>query len=271
MKKLIDRFINIVKNLIRKIFKETVHEKTPTDEVLDDNIKKLKEYVKCIEPLIDHIVKEKIKRFFKYGWKSRIIKIIKYALVLSLIYFAIFRVIEPIIVMVYPKKVEPEAQKQFAPDSSMTIEKFLLSIQYTESRHIAIANRKGSEYWGLYQMGNIARRVGGYDDIPKDAFLNHPEIQHLCMINLLYKNKIQMQPFINEYNGKFIDGVNVTESGILALCQLGNEYAMKIIKSGKIPNIDENGNSPRTLLKLAGYSLDFEKYSFKKLNVKDIK
>lgn len=267
MKKIIDKVFKISKNIIKKFFKETNEEKSPTDEALDNNILTLKQYIKTIEPLIEHIVKEKIKRFFKYRWKSVLFKISKILLVFVLIYFAIFRVIDPIFIHVPAKKVEKVKVKTYPSDSSMTLENFTIQIQYVESRYNPEARRPGSQYWGLYQLGNDARKNSGYGDISYDVFTNHPEIQHLCMIQCLKIYKLEMQEYIKKYDGKIIDGILITESGILAMSHIGTGTTKKYLDSGIIPAVNEQKNSPREYAKLGGYNLDLDKYSFNKFDI----
>jgi hypothetical protein len=266
--KLIDKFFIIIKNIIANFFKETNKEKSPTDDVLDNNISTLKQYVKSIEPLIEYIVKEKIKRFFKYRWKSFLFKLIMISGVLLLLYFAIFRVVEPIFITVPEKKTKTEIVKTYPSDSSMTLENFMIQIQYVESRYNPEARRSGSQYWGLYQLGMDARKNSGYGDISYDVFKNHPEIQHLCMIQCLKIYKNEMKDYIQKYDGEIIDGVLITESGILAMSHIGIGSAKKYLDSGKIPIVNEQHNSPREYAKLGGYKLDFDKYNFEKIKIK---
>jgi len=111
-------------------------------------------------------------------------------------------------------------------------------------------------------MGTDARRNAGYADIPFAVWNRHPEIQDLAMVELLKFEKNIMQNCIDKYSGKIVDGILVTESGILALCQLGCGAAQGYLDSGKIPSEDGNGNNPRNLLKLGGYNLNLEKVRY---------
>jgi len=155
----------------------------------------------------------------------------------------------------------------YPDDSTMTMENYLLQIQYLESRYNHNANRLDSEYWGVYQIGHNIRKETGYGDISKSVFLNHPEIQHLCMIKSLEMYQDIMKDYINKYSGAIVDGILITESGILACSHLiGCEGTKRLLDKGVIPEKDINGNPIRHFFKLGGYKLNFDNINFKKLN-----
>lgn len=155
----------------------------------------------------------------------------------------------------------------YPDDSTMTMENYLLQIQYLESRYNHNANRLNSGYWGLYQIGHNIRKETGYGDISKSVFLNHPEIQHLCMIKSLEMYQDIMKDYINKYSGTIVDGILITESGILACSHLiGCEGTKRLLDKGVIPEKDINGNPIRHFFKLGGYKLNFDNINFKKLN-----
>lgn len=155
----------------------------------------------------------------------------------------------------------------YPDDSTMTMENYLLQIQYLESRYNHNANRLNSEYWGLYQIGHNIRKETGYGDISKSVFLNHPEIQHLCMIKSLEMYQDIMKDYINKYSGTIVDGILITESGILACSHLiGCGGTKRLLDKGVIPEKDINGNPIRHFFKLGGYKLNFDNINFKNLN-----
>jgi len=71
-----------------------------------------------------------------------------------------------------------------------------------------------------------------------------------------------MSKYIKTYSGKIVDGILMTESGILALCHLGCDYAQQCLDNGVIPAADENGNNPRLYAKLGGYHLNLNKVKY---------
>lgn len=254
-----------IKSFLKLFFTPTIHDKTPSNPLLDVKLATVKYHLHNLEPEIKFIIKTKIKRFFIYRWKFILVKLCQISVIVTLFYFAAVKIVEPVFVKIEPRNIT-DTVYSYPTDTSMTLENFLLQIQFTESRYNPSAHREGSQYWGLYQIGIDARRIGGYEDISKSVFENHPEIQHMCMINLLKHNKEHMQKYIDKYDGQIIDGVLVTESGILALCQLGCGAARGYLDDGKFPQQDEHGNSPRSLIKLGGYKLDLNKFNFSKLD-----
>jgi hypothetical protein len=76
------------------------------------------------------------------------------------------------------------------------------------------------------------------------------------MVNLLRNNKKYLKQEIEVYSGQIIDGILMTESGILGLAHLGTGFCQQCLRGGKIPEVDENGNKPREYAKLGGYQLN---------------
>lgn len=247
---------------LHKLFLTTEESKGATDLVLDERISRVRFILKHTWPDINYILKKKAIRFFKYQWKKLFIILLLITAVVSFAYYLVYLKVEYDMNSTKRIYIKGDVVTSYPADSSMNLKNYLLQIAYGESRYIVHANRDGSQYWGLYQIGTAERKIAGYGDITKEVFLNHPEIQDLCMINLLKYNKKYMQGYIDKYYGKIIDGILVTESGILALCQLGCGSAQMYLDSGIIPAQDANGNQPRQLLKLGGYRLNLDKVKY---------
>lgn len=247
-------------NWLHKLFLLTEESKGDTDANLDEKISRVRFILKRLWPDISYIINKKIQRFWKYQWKKVFLYCLIFFTILASTYYFIYLQVEKDLNVYEIKK--SEIITSYPSDTNMNLRNFLLQIAYGESRYKPNANRDGSQYWGLYQIGINERKIAGYGDISKEVFFNHPEIQDLCMINLLKYNKKYMQEYINKYSGKIIDGILVTESGILAMCQLGCGSAKLYLDSGIIPAYDENGNQPRQLLKLGGYDLKLNKVRF---------
>ena len=78
---------------------------------------------------------------------------------------------------------------------------------------------------GKYQFGPQAlRSVGLHND---KAFLKDPALQEKAFVALLSKNKWILRNEIERYEGKIINGVQITESGILAAAHLGGAGSVK--------------------------------------------
>lgn len=107
-------------------------------------------------------------------------------------------------------------------------------------------------YLGKYQFGvETLREVGVHS--PK-KFLNNPELQEKAFIALLSKNKHLLKSVIEKHEGSIIDGILVTESGILAAAHLaGAGSVKKFFKyNGKRYFRDAFGTSLRSYLKAFG-------------------
>lgn len=252
-----------IPKLLRPFLKPTAEEKTPTNMRLDNDIEYVSMILHHVWPILAKVVRRKIARFFRYRWKFVIGRIVMFAAVAVLAYYAFVKVFSVTVIHVRTHTTA-DTCTYYSDGPEMNLRNFLLQIAYTESRYDKTANRDSSQYWGLYQIGTAERRTAGYGDIPKHVYLNHAEIQDLCMIELLKYNRRVMQPYINSYVGKVVDGILVTESGILALSHVaGCGGAAGYLKSGCIPKSDQNGNPLRDFLKLGGYRLNLDdvKYS----------
>jgi hypothetical protein len=249
--------MNIPKILI-PFLKPTVDEKTPTDLGLDNDIEFVSYLLHHLLPVLTKIVKIKIKRFFIYRWKFILGRIIIISALLFLSYLSFVKVMHVRIIKTNP--IQKDVTLSYPSDTSMNLRNFLLQIAYIESRYNDTIHKKGSQYLGLFQLGNDVRRIAKMSDVPNYIFLHHPELQYIAMIKLLKHNKKYLQPYINKYSGKVIDGILITESGILALAHLGASFAKSCLDRGIIPETDDHGNKPRVYAKLGGYNLQLDKY-----------
>lgn len=131
---------------------------------------------------------------------------------------------------------------------------FLNAIGFKESgNRYDIVNRFG--YMGKYQFGKRTLRGLGFK-ISKEEFLNSPEIQEEAMHKLLQTNKKYLKKYIDEYDGKIVHRVLVTESGLLAAAHLGGAGSVKKwFRTGKVRK-DGNGVKITTYMeRFSGYEL----------------
>ncbi|MFN8324695.1 MAG: peptidoglycan-binding protein LysM [Flavobacteriaceae bacterium] len=109
-------------------------------------------------------------------------------------------------------------------------------------------------YLGKYQFGmETLKTIGVKDSL---YFLNNHKLQEEAFVTLLSKNKYDLKEYIERYNGKIINGVKITESGILAAAHLGGPGSViKFLETnGKRAKKDSYGTSVRTYLRdFAGY------------------
>ena len=128
------------------------------------------------------------------------------------------------------KKAEELRIKQYHEDELL---RFLNDIGHRESgNRYDITNTWG--YMGRYQFGKSTLKGLGFD-VTREEFLNNPQLQEEAMLALLNHNKKKLQPYIDIYDGKTINGMYISESGILAAAHLGGQGSVKrYFKNGKI-------------------------------------
>jgi len=150
-------------------------------------------------------------------------------------------------------------RKQFIRDSikqyhNFELEKFLDAIGHRESTNrYDVVNPWG--YMGRYQFGRSTLKGLGYD-VSKKEFLSNPEIQEEAMLSLLKHNKEKLQKYIDVFDGKTINGIYITESGILAAAHLGGQGSVRrYFRNGKVFR-DGNGTKITSYMdKFSGYDI----------------
>ncbi len=113
------------------------------------------------------------------------------------------------------------------------LDRFLNDIGFRESgNRYDITNTWG--YMGKYQFGKSTLKGLGYD-VSRKEFLNNPELQEEAMLSLLSHNKEKLQTYIDLFDGETINGMYISESGILAAAHLGGQGSVKrYFKNGKV-------------------------------------
>ena len=113
------------------------------------------------------------------------------------------------------------------------LDRYLDAIGFRESgNRYDVTNTFG--YMGKYQFGKATLKGLGYN-VSRKEFLNNPELQEEAMLSLLNHNKEKLQIYIDIYDGKTINGIYITESGILAAAHLGGQGSVKrYFKNGKV-------------------------------------
>jgi hypothetical protein len=112
------------------------------------------------------------------------------------------------------------------------LELFLNKIGFKESgNRYDVVNKYG--YMGKYQFGKSTLSDLGYN-VSKKEFLNAPEMQESAMIDLLKHNKRRLSRTIKKYKNTTVNGVYITESGILASAHLAGVGGVRsYLKYGK--------------------------------------
>lgn len=103
---------------------------------------------------------------------------------------------------------------------------FLNDLGHRESgNRYNIVNTYG--YMGKYQFGRKTLNGLGYRGITNEEFLNTPELQEEAMQKLLEHNRKKLRKQIEKYCGEVINGVYITESGVLAAAHLAGQGNVK--------------------------------------------
>lgn len=115
-----------------------------------------------------------------------------------------------------------------------------------------LVNRYG--YMGKYQFGKSALRGLGIKDT--QGFLNNPALQERAFKALLSKNKWELRDEIEKFEGKIVNGITITESGLLAAAHLAGANSVKsfLNSNGKRGFHDGFGTSLKSYIrKFGGY------------------
>ena len=103
---------------------------------------------------------------------------------------------------------------------------FLNALGHRESgNRYDIINTYG--YMGKYQFGRKTLNGLGYKDVTNEEFLSSPQLQEEAMQKLLEHNYKKLHKQIKKYCGKVVNGVYITESGILAAAHLAGQGNVK--------------------------------------------
>ncbi len=113
-------------------------------------------------------------------------------------------------------------------------------------------------YMGKYQFGMETLKIIGVHS--STSFLNNPKIQEKAFVAFLAKNKWELQDEIERYEGTIMNGIKITESGILAAAHLGGAGSVKkyLRNNGERNFRDSYGTSIRSYMKaFGGYDTSF--------------
>ncbi|AXO81780.1 peptidoglycan-binding protein LysM [Olleya aquimaris] len=150
---------------------------------------------------------------------------------------------------------------EFSPELGKTFTGFKEALGFKESQNDYFrVNQFG--YLGKYQFGKgTLRLIGIYHP---QYFLSNPELQEKAFIANAQRNKWVLRRDIKRFKGSYINGIKVTESGILAAAHLaGPGNVKKYLRSyGQNGFADANGTTIRHYLKkFSGYDTSLIKAS----------
>lgn len=121
------------------------------------------------------------------------------------------------------------------------IDLFLLKLGKLESNNNwKIYNPYG--YMGEWQLGEMALRTIGYEEITFNGFKENPEsfprhLQKEAVIKLMEYNGAYIDKHYAHYIGKYVNGVLISKAGLLAAAHLGGNGSLgKFLKSNGTVN-----------------------------------
>jgi hypothetical protein len=159
-------------------------------------------------------------------------------------------------------EIRPITQMSFIPFEDFEFEidetdSFLDAIAHSESSNrYKVTNRFG--YMGKYQFHKQTLKDLGYK-VSKKEFLNSPELQEQAMMDLLLSNKKSLGYRMEKWEGRRINGVKITESGILAAAHLAGVRNLINYMENGVEFKDGNGTSiVKYLTKFSGYNISVE-------------
>ena len=113
-------------------------------------------------------------------------------------------------------------------------------------------------YLGKYQFGRKTLNALGFDNVTNREFLENPSIQEEAMFALLLHNKNILRRTIKKYHNDTINGIHITESGILAAAHLAGPGNVKKFFRKGYEFKDGNGTKMTSyLIKFSDYKLEF--------------
>ena len=152
--------------------------------------------------------------------------------------------------------IEPKLEAKIKIPAVRNHNKFLDEVGFRESsNNYKAVNQFG--YLGKYQFGRKTLNAIGFNDISNYEFLSNPEIQEEAMLVLLQKNKHTLRREIKKYVGETVNGIYITESGILAAAHLGGAGNVRKFFRKGYEFEDGNGTKMTSyMVRFADYNLD---------------
>ena len=169
-------------------------------------------------------------------------------------------------IVFYRRNVKRDAKYIFfyLKDPSKNYKKWKENLHGLESSNFSNpyeARREGSQYWGKYQFSESARASIGLNKITWEKWRDNPELQEAAVrlwVDILYQD---LKFDIKKYDGKFLNGWSITESGIIAMAHNVGAGATKqfLYSAGvNIPS-DGSGRDATRFLILGNYDLEITK------------
>jgi len=154
-------------------------------------------------------------------------------------------VVPEIVIRAEPLTIKSKSHQAFLEDIG----------ERESSGRYGIVNAYG--YLGKYQFGRNTLNSLGYKNISSAEFLNNHSLQEEAMLGLLLHNKKVLRRQIRKYHGKFLHGVLVTESGLLAAAHLaGPGNVRKWVRKGNDFKDGLGTSMTSYMVNFSGYRLE---------------
>lgn len=168
------------------------------------------------------------------------------------------RVTEEVMISITPKPIvdfKIEFSKSPLKIPKKNHEAFLNALGHKESGNkYNVVNQYG--YMGRYQFGKRTLKGLGYK-VSREEFLNDPILQEKAMQDLLEANYDYLYDYIEQYNGDTVNGIVITESGLLAAAHLGGAYSVKKwLEKGKVKKDAFGTSITNYMVQFGGYELN---------------
>jgi hypothetical protein len=159
----------------------------------------------------------------------------------------------PLALEITPPKIEAPKRELIVKNHT----KFLEDLGMRESSgNYKAVNQFG--YLGKYQFGRRTLNALGYEEVSNREFLANASIQEEAMYALLNHNKRILRRQIEKYHGETINGIFITESGILAAAHLAGPGNVKKFFRKGYEFKDGNGTKMTSyMIKFSDYKLEF--------------
>ncbi len=156
-------------------------------------------------------------------------------------------------------EIEESSVVNVSPELGKSYIGFKEALAFKESRgDYGVVNQFG--YMGKYQFGKGTLALIGIKNVNKNDFLANPALQEKAFYAYTSRNKWVLRRDIKWFVGKTMNGVEVTESGILAAAHLAGPNAVKrYLRSGGVEGFaDAFGTTIRYYMKrFGGYDTSF--------------
>ena len=145
------------------------------------------------------------------------------------------------------------------PTKKNDLKQYLYDLGNRESKNnYTIVNTLG--YMGRFQFGMSTLKSIGID-VTEEQFLQDALLQDMAMLRLLKTNRKTLSNIIHKYDSTYVNGLLVTESGILAGAHLGGSGNVKkyLNRNGKYNKKDAYGTSVGSYTHtFSGYELNLD-------------